>query len=57
MLRMLLGHPEIWIQLQEVWEIIECTHSAWDSVFNKNTDSVTMKQRYLRDCMRFVGCM
>src|SRR6266404_7470698 len=29
---------------------------TWDSVFNRNTESVTMNQRYLRDCMRLIGC-
>ena len=57
MLRILPGHPEIWKQLQGVWEMIDVDPmKAWYSVFNRNTESVTMKQWYLRSAMRLVGC-
>ncbi len=44
MLGMLLGLPEIWKQWQGVWEMIDVhPMKAWYSIFNRNTESVTMK--------------
>ena len=56
MLGMLPGSLEIWIQLQGVWEMVDCTLSKTsDHVLNRESVSVPMNPGYLRSDMRLEG--